>query len=87
MTEFVLRTSARVVAVVEHSRTIRGRHDPVTGQAYTEQVKMGWFIHLLFEGNTGTISFGVGDRKPRVSVGDTIYIDFMKALPQEDEDE
>lgn len=63
----------RIVGVHEHSRTIRGRRDSL-GQAYTEEVNMGWFLHLeMLDGEPFGVAIGVGTEKPEgFAVGDVL---------------
>lgn len=69
---FRLQGRVPVVAVMEHFRTIRGRKNPITGAAETEQINLGWFIHLGFEG--GTYAFHFGSEKPNLEVGDEMNV-------------
>jgi len=62
---FNLKAKAKVLAVREHTRTISGRRDPVTGAFITENVNLGWFIHLDF-GFGVPFAVGVGPEKPDV---------------------
>lgn len=67
-----------VVAIMEHSRTISGRKDPMTGQSIRENVNLGWFIHLGFEG--GTYAFRYGHEKPEgIAEGDILDVTVRKS--------
>lgn len=71
MSTFSLKTRAKIVAIMEHNRTISGRRDPISGQTVTEHINLGWFIHLEFGG--GTYAFGYGHEKPTgIAVGDVV---------------
>lgn len=75
---FALRTKAKIVNVLEHHRTIRGRRD-AQGHAFTESVNLGWFLHIDFDGDgIASTSFGVGTEKPDLKPGDEIEILFLK---------
>lgn len=69
---FSVSTLKRVTAVLEHTRTIQGKKDPVSGHAILEHVNLGWFIHL------GETSYGVGQDRPEVEAGDTIELILRK---------
>lgn len=71
----VLRTRCRVRGVHEHLRTISGRKDSL-GQAVLEQVSLGWFIHTDLD--DGGISFGYGNDRPPVEIGDVLELTLAK---------
>lgn len=80
-TQFVDRFTAAVTGVHEHSRTIRGRRDS-HGQAYTETISLGWFLHVDFDGDgTGEISFGGYTQRPPVRVGDLLEFTVVNLGP------
>lgn len=79
MTFPLLLCRARVSAVLDHKRTISGRRNPLDpSQSFTEQVSLGWFIHLDFGPDSGPIAFGVGREPPPVEVGDYIIVSLRK---------
>ena len=59
---FHLAGSVKVVAIREHSRTIRGHKDPTSGASLLDFINLGWFIHLEFDG--GIYAFHYGTDKP-----------------------
>lgn len=66
-----------VTGIYEHLRTVRGRKDPVSGAAVTEQISLGWFIHTDLD--AGGISFCVGSERPAdVAIGDTLILTMRK---------
>lgn len=73
---FSIKSSCKVTALLEHSRTVMGRKDPVTGASIIENINIGWFIHTdLGDG----ISFGIGLDKPEsLTVGDTLEVVLRK---------
>lgn len=72
------RTKVRVTAILEHSRTIRGRRDSL-GQATTETVNLGWFLHLSLNDEVFGIALGLGSEKPDdISVGDELTLTLKK---------
>ena len=74
---FRLKGKVRVSAIMEHHRTIRGRRNPVTGEASTESVNLGWWIHLEFEG--GTYAFRYGPERPEgIQEGDEVTVAIWK---------
>jgi hypothetical protein len=74
---FHLSGPVRVAAIREHSRTIRGRKDPATGSATLENINLGWFLHLEFEG--GIYAFRYGPEIPRgISEGDIVTVTLSK---------
>ena len=78
----IISTRATVKGVHEHSRTIMGRRDPLTGGATTESISLGWFIHLDFGPESGPLSFGVGPERPtQVSLGDEVILTIYKSSP------
>lgn len=66
-----------VVAVQEHSRTIRGRRDIATGAAITEQVNLGWHVHIDAGGSILSIPFG--HERPNVKVGEELIWELRRA--------
>jgi len=71
----LLACRATVLAVREHSRTIHGRRDPATGAAVTEQVNLGYFLHLDFGSGGGPIAFGIGpDRPEGIVEGEAVVV-------------
>ena len=74
---FRLSGRVPVVAIREHSRTIRGHKNPITGAAEMEHINLGWFIHLQFEG--GIYSFHYGPDQPEgLAEGDTVTVTVSK---------
>lgn len=74
---FSLQGKVRVVNILEHHRTIRGKRDPVTGASLIESVNLGWFIHLEFDG--GVYMFHNGTEKPEgIEVGDMVNVRIWK---------
>lgn len=74
---FRLSGPVKVVAIRKHSRTVRGHKDPVTGAALLENIELGWFLHLEFEG--GIYAFHYGNDQPQgVAEGDTVTVTVSK---------
>ena len=74
---FRLSGKVPVVAIREHSRTIRGYKNPVTGAAEMEHINLGWFLHLQFDG--GIYAFHYGADKPEGLVeGDIVLVTVTK---------
>lgn len=72
----ILSARVRVIGIHEHLRTVRGRKDPL-GQAITEQVSLGWFMHVDLD--DGGIAFRVGSTRPAdIQEGDELILSFMK---------
>lgn len=70
-----LVTFAHVTRVIEHTKTIRGRRDPVSGASVTESINLGWFIHLDFDDDSlAEISLGVGSDHPGFAAGDRLRV-------------
>lgn len=74
---FPFAFETRVIAVREHTRTIRGRKDLVSGSAIMDHVSLGWFV--VTDLDEGGIGFCVGPTMPTdVKVGDTLIITMRK---------
>lgn len=78
-TAHLLTCEGRVIDVLEHHRTIRGRRD-VSGAVVTDSVNLGWFVHLTINGY-GPFAFGGHPTRPTVQVGDTILVTLERVLP------
>lgn len=76
----VLTFPVKVSAILEHHRTIRGGKDSL-GQVYTEQVNLGWFLHLeLLDGEPFGVALGLGSEEPNgVAVGDELLLRLSKS--------
>lgn len=71
----ILAAKATIRGVHEHHRTILGRRDPITGGASTDQISLGWFIHVDFGPESGPISFCVGPEMPKgIVIGQEIIL-------------
>lgn len=76
----LLAAKATIRGIHEHHRTIWGRRDPLTGGAVTEQISLGWFIHIDFGPESGPISFCVGPERPKdVVLGQEIVLALFAA--------
>jgi len=74
---FCLSGQVKVLAIREHSRTIRGHKDPTTGNALLDNINLGWFIHLEFEGGVYAFRFGT-DPPLGIAEGDTVTVTVTK---------
>lgn len=80
----ILSARATVRGVHEHTRTIMGKRDPITGGAITEAISLGWFVHLDFGPESGPISFGVGPERPaQIAQGDEVILTIFKTASVE----
>ena len=75
----ILSFGVRVTAILEHHRTIRGSKDSL-GQPFTEQVNMGWYVHLeLPNGEPFGVALGVGQEPPaEIRPGDDLLLSLRK---------
>lgn len=73
------KTLLPVVGIHEHTRTISGRRDPVTGAVALENISLGYFMHLQWaSGNVD--AYHLGPTAPDdLKAGDTVEITFRKA--------
>jgi hypothetical protein len=80
MSDGVLAFPVRITNILEHHRTIRGGKDTM-GQVYTEQVNLGWFLHLeLLNGEPFGVALGMGNDRPEgVAVGDELVMRLGKS--------
>lgn len=69
----------RIASINEHHRTVRGRRDSL-GQAFTEEVNLGWFLHLeMLDGEPFGVAIGVGIERPDgFAIGDILDIVLRK---------
>lgn len=74
---FKLEGNVKVLAIREHSRTIRGHKDPTSGASLLDSINLGWFIHLEFEGGVYAFRFGM-DRPEGIVEGDTVLVTLSK---------
>jgi hypothetical protein len=76
----ILTFPVRIRAILEHHRTIRGGKDSL-GQMFTEQVNLGWFLHLeLPDGEPFGVALGLGSEIADldVKVGDELLLKLSK---------
>lgn len=76
-TPYSLKGTVPVLAIREHTRTIRGRRNPTSGESIVENVSLGWFLHLQLDG--GVFAFRHGPTPPEgIAEGDRIEITLRK---------
>lgn len=77
----VLQVPLKVVRVLEHSKVIHGRRDPISGALTTESVNLGYFLHLEFlSGESFGVALGIGPDKPDdINPGDTLLFTLKKS--------
>ena len=76
----ILAFPVRIANILEHHRTIRGGRDSM-GQVYTEQINLGWFLHLeLLDGQPFGVALGLGSEVDGLDlkVGDELYLRLSK---------
>ncbi len=76
----VISFPVRITAIREHHRTIRGGKDSL-GQPFTDQVNLGWFLHLeLANGEPFGVALGVGTDPPEgFREGDQLLLSLRKS--------
>lgn len=74
---FRLQGKVKCIRIMEHTRTIRGSRDPVTGGGSLETVNLGWFVHLEFDGGTYAFRWGP-DRPEGIEEGDEVNVAIWK---------
>lgn len=67
-----LVTHATVSGVHEHTRTISGRRNPISGEVTMEHISLGWFIH--FEELDFSLCWGT--ERPAIREGSRMRITF-----------
>lgn len=78
----ILAAKATIRGLHEHSRTIAGRRDPITGGTSIETISLGWFIHVDFGPESGPISFCVGPEMPRnITIGQEVILALFSPIP------
>jgi hypothetical protein len=69
----------RVTGIHEHTRTISGRRDPVSGAVTMDSISLGYFMHIDMAGG---IAIQLGPTPPEdLKVGDEVIVSIRKADP------